>query len=132
VDVRRSYAVFAGVGGEGITVNSHLNFDKMEDNFKKFKHYKFNHDIGEEGCGEVDQALGLSEEFCDNVIKTLLVEEIKQEKVTETWQETFNQILPNNAMEAFFIGWSARALYDLKNGGGNNLMEMLMRVMRDR
>jgi len=103
----------------------------MEDNFKTSKKYKFNHDTKENEGGDVPEALGLSQDFCDNVIKTLRVEEIKQKKVTETWEETFNQILPNNAMEAFFIGWSARALYDMNHGGGN-LMEALMRMMRDR
>lgn len=99
----------------------------MEDSFKTFKKYRFNHDLD-----SVGDALGLTEEFADYVIKTLRMEQINQEKVTQTWEATFNQILPNNAMEAFFIGWSARVIYDLNHGGGSNPMEMLMRMMRDR
>jgi hypothetical protein len=100
-------------------------------NFKTFKQYKFNHENGDGNKGDVPETLGLSQEFCDNVIKTLRIEEVKQEKVSETWEATFNQILPNNAMEAFFIGWSARAFYDHNQGGSRNPMEELMRRMLD-
>ncbi len=104
----------------------------MEDNFKTFKKYKFNHEENEGGGGSVNNVLGISEEFADEVIKTLRIKSIECEKITETWEATFNQLLPNNAMEAFFIGWSARAIYEMNQGGGDNPMAALMRMMRDR
>ena len=103
----------------------------MEDNFKTFKQYKFNHGQPGGGGHSLTDALGITEEFADSVIKTMRIGEIQNEKVTEMWEDAFNKLLPNNAMEAFFMGWTARALHDM-NHGGDNPMEALMRMMRDR
>ncbi len=93
--------------------------------FVTYKKYKFNHETGDDHKGRVPELLGLAEGFSDEVIKTLKIAEIEHTTYTQMWEDAFNKLLPQNAMEAFYIGWIAAKMYEQKNA---NPLEQMMKM----
>ena len=97
-----------------------------EAKFTTYPKYKLNHGDDTEK-GSIVDALGLDDDFANMVIKTLRIAEIEHKKYTESWEDAINKILPQNAMEAFYVGWIANKMYERhKSGGENPLLKMLM------
>lgn len=98
-------------------------------NFETFKRYKFDHQEDGQPTGSMPQLLGLSSDFSDMVMKTVKKECIDCDTWGQAIENTFNKVLPNNAIEAFWIGWVAAKMYDHNDQQAKiqNLMDMLRR-----
>lgn len=95
--------------------------------FNTFKKYNFNHGDDEDSATTMSEVLGLPEGFADDVIKTMRIAEIENKKHSQNWEDTFNKMLPQNAMEAFFIGWTAARMYEANQPSPLSMLAKLLR-----
>jgi hypothetical protein len=75
----------------------------------------------------VTGALGLTDDFADHVSKIMRIAEIENKNWVYAWEDAFNKILPQNAMEAFYIGWVAAKMYEANQP---NPLAMLASLIR--